>query len=114
MFAVPGYAVQEQIHRGRRSSVFRGKALNDQQAVVLKVSPDAASDPAALVRFRHEYRLGSAIAHEHVLRYLGLEPCGERVAIVEEDFGGRSLDELLGDGPLPLEQALDIAVKVAR
>ncbi len=114
MLAVPGYAVLEQIHQGRRSSVFRATALKDQQRVVLKVSPDAASDPAALVRFRHEYRLGATIAHEHVLRYLALEPCGERVALVEEDFGGSSLAELLAAGPMGLDAALDIAMKVAR
>ncbi len=114
MLAVPGYTVQEQIHRGRRSTVFRAQAVNDQRRVVLKVSPSASADPAALVRFRHEFRLGTTIAHEHVLRYLALEPCGERVALVEEDVGGGSLADLLALGPLGLDTALDIAMKIAR
>ncbi|MCE9573319.1 MAG: AAA family ATPase [Deltaproteobacteria bacterium] len=114
MLAVPGYTVQEQIYRGRRSVVFRARAVNDQRRVVLKVSPAASADPAAIVRFRHEFRLGTAIAHEHVLRYLALEPCGERMALVEEDVGGRSLAELLAAGPLALDLALDVAMKIAR
>ncbi len=114
MLAVPGYTLQQQIHGGRRSSVYRAWAVNDQQRVVLKVSPAASTDPTALIRFRHEYRLGRTFAHEHVLRYLALEPCGERLALVEEDVGGRALAELLADGPLGLDTALDIAMKIAR
>jgi predicted ATPase/signal transduction histidine kinase/ActR/RegA family two-component response regulator len=114
MLAVPGYTVGEELHRGLRAVILRATGVADQRRVVLKISPDPAADPGAITRFRHEYRLGAAISHEHVLRYLGLEPIGERVALIEEDVGGRALDEVLGEGPLVLDTALDIAMKIAR
>lgn len=113
MVAVPGYALRERLHRGRRASVHRARALETNADVVLKVSPELTRDPSADRRFRHEYRIGSSLADEHVLDYSTLESVGEHLVIVEEDFGARALEDCLGAEPLDLELSLDIAWQVA-
>ena len=53
--------------------------------------------PTERERFQQEYDILRNLEIEGVLRVYGLESEGRTVALVLEDFGGRSLGSLMGD-----------------
>src|SRR5262245_58070450 len=95
MLEIDGYSKLEPLHRGSRSFVLRAERAEDGLPVILKTP--AADFPSSndFKRLRHEYELGRNAgvgpARTHVVRHLALAPAGSSLALVLEDFGGRSL-----------------------
>jgi eukaryotic-like serine/threonine-protein kinase len=90
----------------------RDRLLGRQVAV--KLLPRAvADDPVRLERFRLEARAASTLVHPNVATVHELGEADGQPFIVMEYVDGRTLDDVLGDGPLPLERALDVALQTA-
>jgi len=82
--------------------------------VAIKVLPDAfAADPARLARFEREARTLAALNHQNVAAIYGLEEHDHRRVLVLEFVPGATLGRLLERGPLPVDEALRIAVQIA-
>jgi predicted ATPase/class 3 adenylate cyclase len=117
MLEIAGYSGLELVHRGQRSLVMRGKRAADGLGVVLK-SP-AADYPNAsdLNRLRHEFQVGRTTEHgpakASVVHYLDLTAAGTSLALVVEDFGGRSLRHELSSSGLDLQVFVERAVALA-
>jgi predicted ATPase/class 3 adenylate cyclase len=108
-----GYVLVRRIYEGAQTVVWRGMHLATRTQVILKVAAADPPPPAILARFRHEHRLASSLDVDGVIRVLALEKLGAGLALVEEDFGGVSLREVLAPGPLDTRRFLEIAVRVA-
>jgi len=64
-------------------------------------------------RFQREARIGAALRHENVVEVYTLEPSGEDFYLVMECVDGPSLQKRLeGQGPLPIEEAVGIAIQL--
>ena len=64
-------------------------------------------------RFQREARIGAALRHENVVEVYTLEPSGEDFYLVMEYVDGPSLQKSLeGQGPLPIEEAVQIAMQL--
>ncbi|HYO53325.1 trifunctional serine/threonine-protein kinase/ATP-binding protein/sensor histidine kinase [Archangium sp.] len=70
--------------------------------------------PEQLARLRYGYELSAQLNLPGVVNVLELTRQGNSLVVVMEDFGGRPLRNLLGAGPLPVQQALRIALRVAK
>ena len=55
----------------------------------------------------------AALNHPNIAQVYGVETSGAQPALVMELVSGRTLDETLGGGPLPWQDALDIARQIA-
>ncbi|WP_295953361.1 diguanylate cyclase [Rhodoferax sp.] len=114
-FAVPGsrfgaYTVQELLYQGRRSVVVR--CLQDGVPVVVKFLRRAQLGPGDVARFRREYELSRRVRHAHVVSADTLDSHGGVLFLAMPDDGAVSLRSQLQHGPLPLADALRIAIAV--
>ncbi|WP_437775068.1 AAA family ATPase [Sorangium sp. So ce1097] len=106
------YLVLEVLHQGADTILYRARREEDGLSVVLKVLRRDHASPRALGRLRHEHEIAGALDTPAVVKSRAIEAFGDQVALVLEDFGGRSLDRLL-DGPMPLDRFFPLAVRLA-
>ncbi|WP_437293395.1 AAA family ATPase [Sorangium sp. So ce426] len=97
----PRYLVVGVLHQGAETILYRARRAEDGRPVVLKVLRRDHASPRALGRLHHEHELARALDTTAVVKARAIEVFGDQVALVLEDFGGRSIDRLLdGDGPM--------------
>jgi len=107
------YEVVSLLGAGGMGEVYRARDVNLGRDVALKVLPDAfACDPERLARFRREAQLLAALNHPHIASIYGFEEPAGAHALVLELVEGLTLADRLGRGPLPLEEAWDIARQI--
>jgi eukaryotic-like serine/threonine-protein kinase len=88
--------------------------LRLHRRVALKVLPeDATSDRERLHRFRQEARAASALNHPNIVTIYEIDEKEGRHYIAQELVEGRTLRQILADGALTPDQALDVAIGVA-
>ena len=100
---------------GGMGEVYRARDTRLNRAVALKILPDAfAADPDRLARFQREAELLASLNHPNIAQIHGIEEeeDGTR-ALVLELVEGPTLEERIADGPLSLDDALEIAKQIA-
>jgi len=108
------YEVTSQLGEGGMGVVFRGRDSRLQRDVALKLLPDHfANDADRLPRFEREAQVLASLNHANIAQIYGIEQVGDSICIVMELVEGETLEERLRKGPLPLDEALDIARHVA-
>jgi predicted ATPase/serine phosphatase RsbU (regulator of sigma subunit)/tRNA A-37 threonylcarbamoyl transferase component Bud32 len=107
-----GYALDEELHRGKRTTVYRGMRERDGVPVVVKVLNRADATFTEMVRLHHEHAIASGIQGNGVVRCLGFERQHQAHAIVFEDFGGISLAKFLAGTRLDLAGFLHLATRL--
>src|SRR5262245_40149755 len=108
------YEVTAQLGEGGMGVVFRGRDARLQRDVALKLLPDHfAKDPDRLSRFQREAQVLASLSHANIAQIYGLEQAGDASCIVMELVEGETLEDRLRKGPLPVDEALDIARHVA-
>ncbi|WP_437968916.1 AAA family ATPase [Sorangium sp. So ce260] len=107
----PRYLVLEVLHQGADTILYRARRKEDGRPVVLKVLRRDHTSPRALGRLHHEYEVSRALDAPTIVKAHAIEAFGDQVALVVEDFGGRSLDQLL-DQPMPLERFFPLALRL--
>ncbi|WP_437332316.1 AAA family ATPase [Sorangium sp. So ce394] len=106
------YLVLEVLHTGADTILYRARRAEDGRPVVLKVLRRDHASPHALGRLHHEHEVASGLAAPVIVKAHAIEAFGDQVALVLEDFGGRSLD-LLQRGPMPLERFFPLALRLS-
>src|SRR5690606_35729014 len=108
----PPYAIVETLQVGPRTCLRRAIRRADGLAVLLKTLDPRHSGARDIERLKHEYELEKELDCAAVVKPLALDTCEGLPALVMEDFGGESLDRCRG-APMPTEQLLDLAIRVA-
>jgi eukaryotic-like serine/threonine-protein kinase len=86
----------------------------DRLVAIKRMRPEALRDPSRRERLRREARAAARLSHPNVVQVYDLEEDEERGdAIVLEYVQGQTIAELLRAGPLPAEQAVELAGQVA-
>jgi serine/threonine-protein kinase len=112
---VGAYEVGELIGSGGMGEVYRATDTNLSRQVAIKVLPDAlASDAERLARFDREARTLAALNHPNIAAIYGVERAGTTSALVMELVEGPTLADRIEQGPIPLDEALPIALQIAR
>ena len=108
------YEVISRIGEGGMGQVFRARDTRLNRDVALKVLPDAfAGDPDRLARFAREAQTLASLNHANIAHIHGLEESGGVSALVMELVEGDDLSQRIARGPIPVEEALGIAIHVA-
>ncbi|MBD2102482.1 hybrid sensor histidine kinase/response regulator [Leptolyngbya sp. FACHB-261] len=107
------YTLTQVIHEGVNTTVYSGLKEPEQQPVVLKVLKYEYPPLEEIARLKHEYKILQTLDIEGVIKPLTLEIDQNGLALVLEDFGGVSLEQLLESKPLPLVEFLNIAIQLA-
>jgi len=107
------YDVVDRIGSGGMGDVYRATDRVLGRAVAIKILPrNVADDVHRLDRFRLEARAASMLTHPNVAAIYELGEDAGLPFIAMEYVQGRTLDELLGDGPMTFETVLDVARQI--
>jgi len=106
------FTILERAGVGGMGSVYRALDRNGRNLVALKVLH--APDPTSQARFLKEAKALSGIEHPYIVKYVthGITP-DQTPYLVMEWLEGESLDRRLARGQLRLEDAVDLARRVA-
>jgi len=109
------YEVAAQIGAGGMGEVYQAHDTKLARDVAIKVLPQAfAHDAERLSRFQREAKMLAALNHPNIATIHGLEQSGSTSYLVMELVPGETLQERVKrDGPIPMEEALDIAKQIA-
>ena len=108
------YEVLSALGAGGMGEVYRARDTKLKREVALKVLPEAfASDPDRLARFQREAELLATLNHPNIAAVYGLEDAGGVVAIVLELVEGDTLADRIARGPVPVHEAIEIAMRIA-
>ncbi|HET9262375.1 MAG TPA: protein kinase [Vicinamibacterales bacterium] len=108
------YRILHQLGEGGMGVVFAAEDLHLGREVAIKIlRPDDADQAHWLARFEREARLASALQHPHICTIHELGEHEGRPFIVMELLEGRTIKQMLQDGPLPIPTAIEFAIQIA-
>ena len=108
------YEVLSALGAGGMGEVYRARDTKLDRDVALKVLPEAfTADPERLARFAREAKVLASLSHPNIAGIHGLEEADGTRALVLELVEGPTLAERIAQGPIPLEEALEIARQIA-
>jgi Tol biopolymer transport system component len=108
------YEITGQIGAGGMGEVYRARDSRLGRDVAVKVLPaELSSDPDRRSRFEQEARSASALSHPNIVTVHDIGTAGSVVYIAMELVEGRTLRELLVEGPVPVKRMLSIAQQTA-
>jgi serine/threonine protein kinase/formylglycine-generating enzyme required for sulfatase activity/dienelactone hydrolase len=109
------YRIIEEIGRGGMGVVYRAHDAALARDVAIKVLPaEFASDPERLRRFEQEAKAAGQLNHPNILVVYDADSYEGAPYLVTELLEGESLRQSLAGGELPMRQAIDYGVQVAR
>jgi eukaryotic-like serine/threonine-protein kinase len=96
--------------KGGMGEVYRARDTKLKRDVAIKILPDEFSrDPARISRLQREAEVLASLNHPNIAAIYDLEEAGETRFLVLELVEGETLAERIQHGPIPVEEALDIA-----
>jgi len=111
---IGAYEIASKLGQGGMGEVYRATDTRLGREVALKVLPDDfVDDPERSARFEREARVLASLNHLNIATLYGLEHLEDRHLLVMELVEGEGLDEVIARGPVPVEEAIAIALQVA-
>ncbi len=108
------YSIVEKIGKGGMGEVYRAKDQKLGRDVAIKVLPEEfARDADRVARFQREAKLLASLNHPNIAAIHGLEEAGGTQFLVLELVEGDTLADQIKRGPIPVEEALKLALQIA-
>jgi len=110
------YEIDRQIGTGGMGEVYKGHAIQTGDPVAIKMMlGELVENESALALFRKEASALHYLQHDAIVRYyvFTVEPVLQRPYLAMEFVDGRSLHEILSDGPLTFEAVRSLMQRVA-
>src|SRR5438874_10133079 len=114
------YEILSAIGAGGMGEVYRARDTKLGREVAIKVLPDLfARDPERLARFEREARTLAALNHPHIAHVYGVEDLApdsgshRATGLVMELVDGEDVSQRIARGPIPVDEALPIALQIA-
>lgn len=112
------YKILQLISAGGMGEVYRGEQVFTSDPVAIKiVLPALAQDEKVLTLFKREARILSQLADEAIVRYYNFvhDPTLDRFCLIMDFIDGIPLsDQVAKEGPISLDQANRLMVRLAR
>jgi serine/threonine protein kinase/Flp pilus assembly protein TadD len=109
------YKIIEEIGRGGMGVVYKAEDTRLKRTVALKfLPPEFTQDQEARQRFIQEAQAAAALDHSNICTVYEVDETDGQTFIAMSYIDGQSLKDKLGDGPLPVDEAKDIAIQVAQ
>jgi hypothetical protein len=108
------FEITAKLGEGGMGEVWRAEDTRLDREVAIKLLPEAvAGDPERLARFDREARVLAALDHVNIAAIYGLEEAEGRKLLVMQLVEGETLAERIARGPIPVDEALPIALQIA-
>jgi len=110
---VSHYRIMEELGRGGMGIVYKARDTRQDKIVALKVLTGGALSAAELQRrFKREASAGMKINHPNIVRIFEVGEDNAQFFISMEFIDGKTVRQILQDGPLDPKKVIDIGVKV--
>ncbi len=110
---VSHYRVMSLLGRGAWGTVYKAEDTRLRREVALKFLAMQPLNDEQSVRFLHEARAAAALSHPSICTVHEIDEADGFTFIAMAHVEGRTLRQVLDDGPLPLGRALEIVDQVA-
>jgi serine/threonine protein kinase/Tol biopolymer transport system component len=108
------YEILSPLGAGGMGEVYRARDTRLGREVAVKVLlPEVSGDESRRFRFEQEARSASALNHPNIVTVYDVGSVDSTIYLAMELVEGRTLREMLAEGPLPSRKMLDVAVQVA-
>jgi serine/threonine protein kinase len=108
------YRITAKLGEGGMGQVYRATDTRLGRDVALKIlSPALAGDADYMARFQREAEVLASLNHRHIAMIHGLEESNGVRALVMELVEGPTLADLIAQGPIPVDEALPVALQIA-
>jgi eukaryotic-like serine/threonine-protein kinase len=110
------YEILEKLGEGGMGVLYRARDPRLARTVALKlIRGEGGDEKDRRQRFFREARAVSALNHPNIVTIYDIDETADGTSyIAMEHVAGRSLDHRLAEGPLPVAEALDHAIEIAR
>lgn len=110
----PRFTIEREVGAGGMATVFLARDERNERPVALKILRAGADTAAGVERFEREIKLLARLQHPLILPLHDSGIAGDALYFVMPYVDGEALrDRMLRDGPLPIADALRIAIEVA-
>ncbi len=108
------YEIIAPLGAGGMGEVYRARDTKLGRAVAIKVILEQfAADEERVGRFEREAKMLAALNHPRIASLFGMEHVDGQHFLVMELIEGETLEDRLRRGPMPIEEALPIALQIA-
>jgi hypothetical protein len=108
------YEITALIGVGGMGEVYRATDTTLEREVAIKVLPESlAADADRIVRFEREAKTLASLNHPNIAHLYGLERGDGVTALLMELVAGPTLAERIAQGPIPADEALNVAMQIA-
>jgi len=108
------YEILRELGRGGMGVVYLGRDTRLDRDVAIKALPfDLASDPVALGRFEREAKTLAGLHHPNIAGIHGVEEQDGARYLVLDFIDGETLADRIDRGPIPVDEALELAIQIA-
>jgi serine/threonine protein kinase len=108
------YEITSEIGKGGMGEVYQAKDTKLGRDVAIKVLPEEfARDTDRIARFQREAKLLASLNHPNIAAIYGLEESDGTHFLVMELIEGDTLKDRIKSGPIPVEEALKLALQMA-
>ena len=108
------YRITAALGVGGMGEVWRAEDTKLDREVALKMLPeDFAEDPDRHARFEREAKVLASLNHANIATLYALEHLDGQHVLVMEVVEGEGLDEVIARGPVPVDEAIAMALQIA-
>jgi serine/threonine protein kinase len=108
------YEISAELGRGGMGEVYQAKDTKLGRDVAIKVLPEEfARDTDRVARFQREAKLLASLNHPNIAAIHGMEESDGTHFLVMELVEGDTLRDRIKSGPIPVEEALKLALQMA-
>jgi serine/threonine-protein kinase len=109
------YRITAKLGEGGMGQVFRAHDEHLKREVAIKVlPPHLVGDPDKMMRLEREAQVLAQLEHPNIASIYGIEQADGTRFLVMQMVEGQNLHERLDAGSIPLDEALNIALQIAR
>jgi len=107
------YRILKEIGKGGMGVVYKAEDTKLDRTVAIKaLAADLLGDEKARARFLREARAASAIDHPNICTVYEINEVDGQLFFVMQFVDGRTLKKFINSRPVPLDQALDLALQI--
>ncbi|HYN19494.1 MAG TPA: serine/threonine-protein kinase, partial [Thermoanaerobaculia bacterium] len=114
--SVGHYVIREHLGGGGMGVVYKAEDVRLERTVALKfLPPELTRDPVAKARFHQEARAASALEHPNICTIFEVNETEDgQLYLAMPAYEGEILKKKIERGPLPVSEAIDIAIQVGQ